>query len=87
MRAFFAIACAAVGFVIAVRIKPATLERPTAVRVTHQPTPLYMEPTREKRLRTLALLGGSSVIAGALIAIVCALVIAIAVGTVTSLLK
>lgn len=68
-------------------MKTATSEKPAVVRVARRPTPLYKEPTREKRLRALAVLGGGSVVAGALVAIFCAVGIALAVGTVTSLLK
>lgn len=72
---------------VAVQMKSSSQQRRGPVQVVRQPTPVYTEPTREKRMRTVALLGGGSVVAGALIAFFLSVAIALAIGTVTSLLK
>ena len=78
----------AIGALVALSsTKPARQDRPNVVQVQTKVTPLYKEPTTKQRKSSAIGLLGSSVLAGALSAIVISVVLAYLVTTLTSLLK
>jgi hypothetical protein len=78
----------AIGALVALSsTKPARQDRPNVVQVQTKVTPLYKEPSEKQRKTSAIGLLGSSVLAGALSAIVISVVLAYLVTTLTSLLK
>jgi uncharacterized phage infection (PIP) family protein YhgE len=87
VRALLACVLAIGALVVLGGTKPARQNPPNVVQVQTKATPLYKE-TSEKQRKTSAIgLLGSSVLAGALSAIVISVVLAYLVTTLTSLLK
>ena len=67
-RAVWVVALALVALAFIDRMKPATPRRTAVVRVDNKPTPLYAEPERDQKWKTLAHLSGGAIVLGALIA-------------------
>ena len=87
VRALLACVLAIGALVVLGGTKPARQNRPNVVQVQTKATPLYKEPSEKQRKTSAIGLLGSSVLAGALSAIVISVVLAYLVTTLTSLLK
>jgi len=87
VRALLACVLAIGALVVLGGTKPARQDRPNVVQVQTKVTPLYKEPSEKQRKTSAIGLLGSSVLAGALSAIVISVVLAYLVTTLTSLLK
>ncbi len=87
IRAVWVIALALVAIGALDRMKPATPKRPAVVRLDNKPTPLYIEPDRNEKLRAIAHLSKWAVLLGALVAILIGFILAIALDLVGGLLQ
>ena len=67
-RAVSVVALALVALAFIDRMKPATPRRTAVVRVDNKPTPLYAEPERDQKWKSLANLSGGAIVLGALLA-------------------
>ena len=86
-RALWVVALALVALAFIDRMKPATPRRTAVVRVDNKPTPLYAEPEREQKWKTLASLSGGAIILGALLACILGFLFTIAFEFVGGLLR
>jgi hypothetical protein len=86
-RAVWVVALALVALAFIDRMKPATPRRTAVVRVDNKPTPLYTEPEREQKWKTLANLSGGAIVLGALIACILGFLFTIAFEFVGGLLR
>lgn len=75
VRAAWVVVCAVVALAVISRIKPATPRRPAVVRVDQKPTPMYKAPEKQKRWQTTGILGAGSLVVGAVIACLIAIVL------------
>lgn len=86
-RAVWVIALALVALAFIDRMKPATPRRTAVVRVDNKPTPLYAEPERDEKWKTLASLSGGAIVLGALLACILGFLFTIAFEFVGGLLR
>ena len=86
-RAVWVVALALVALAFIDRMKPATPRRTAVVRVDNKPTPLYTEPERDQKWKTLASLSGGAIILGALLACILGFLFTIAFEFVGGLLR
>lgn len=86
-RAVWVVALALVALAFIDRMKPATPRRSAVVRVDNKPTPLYAEPERDQKWKTLAHLSGGAIILGALFACILGFMFTIAFEFVGGLLR
>ena len=86
-RAVWVVALAFIALAFVDRMKPATPRRTAVVRVDNKPTPLYSEPEREQRWKTLTQLSGGAILLGALLACILGFVFTIAFEFVGGLLR
>ena len=87
VRALWVVALALVALAFIDRMKPATPRRTAVVRVDNKPTPLYTEPERDQKWKTLASLSGGAIILGALLACILGFLFTIAFEFVGGLLR
>lgn len=78
VRALWVLALAFLVLWMVDKMKPAAPRRPIPVRVDRTRAPLYREPERPQRIRALANLTGGSMVLGALLAFLVALLAAVA---------
>jgi hypothetical protein len=86
-RAVWVIALALIALAFIDRMKPATPRRTAVVRVDNKPTPLYAEPERDQKWKTLASLSGGAIVLGALLACILGFLLTIAFEFVGGLLR
>ena len=86
-RAVWVVALALVALAFIDRMKPATPRRTAVVRVDNKPTPLYSEPERDQKWKTLASLSGGAIVLGALLACILGFLFTIAFEFVGGLLR
>ena len=86
-RAVWVVALALIALALIDRMKPATPRRTAVVRVDNKPTPLYAEPERDHKWKTLANLSGGAVVLGALLACILGFLFTIAFEFVGGLLR
>jgi len=87
VRALWVVALALVALAFIDRMKPATPRRTAVVRVDNKPTPLYSEPERDQKWKTLASLSGGAIVLGALLACILGFLFTIAFEFVGGLLR
>ncbi len=85
IRALSVIVFSLIALFFVSRSKPATLRRQIKVQLDDQPTPLYVEPLAQRRIRVSATLGGGAIVTGVVIAFITSLLFAALFGIITSL--
>ena len=86
VRAMWVLALAFLVLWMVDKMKPAAPRRTIPVRVDRSRAPLYREPERSQKMRALAHLTGGSMVVGALLAFLAALLAAVALEVVGGLL-
>ncbi len=86
-RAVWVVALAFIALAFIDRMKPATPRRTAVVRVDNKPTPLYAEPERDQKWKSLASLSGGAIVLGALLACILGFLFTIAFEFVGGLLR
>ena len=86
-RAVWVVALAFIALAFIDRMKPATPRRTAVVRVDNKPTPLYAEPERDQKWKSLASLSGGAIVLGALLACILGFLVTIAFEFVGGLLR